>query len=126
MSFTYDVEEPIGWIRLMIGDTTENEGVRPTGENYKDEEIQVFLNTYEGNAEAAFLELLMVLSTEFSSAASSQRFADFQAEFKNKARELEVKYRFWKDKFTLDASTGPGSGIYAIPYSGPLRNVPTV
>lgn len=126
MSFTYELDAPVGWIRLMLGDNIEGEGVRPTGDNYTDEEITLFLNNVEMNRELAFLEILMVLSTEFSHAASSQRFADFQAEFKNKAQEIEVKYNFWRDKFAVQASAGQENYFVDKPYSGPLRNVPTV
>lgn len=44
MSFTYDLTNDIGKVRLLVGDTVQDDGVKPDDSNYSDEEIQVFLD----------------------------------------------------------------------------------
>ena len=54
MTFTYDIANPdttkalLSKVRLEIGDTTENAGVRPDGSNFSDEELTHWL-TEEDN-----------------------------------------------------------------------------
>lgn len=42
MAITTDLNSPIGQIRLLIGDTVENVGVKPDGSNLTDAEIEYF------------------------------------------------------------------------------------
>lgn len=58
--FTYDLANSIGLVRLEIGDTDFEAGIRPDGTNLSDEELQVFLDR-EGSvlgASAAALEVV--------------------------------------------------------------------
>ncbi len=43
MAFTYDVSTALGQLRLAIGDTVSGTGPRPSGANYTDAELNVFL-----------------------------------------------------------------------------------
>ena len=43
MAFTYSLSTNLGKTRLAIGDTVKDSGPRPSGANYSDEEINVFL-----------------------------------------------------------------------------------
>lgn len=58
MGFTYDLTSDIGKVRLLIGDTVINNGVKPDGTNYSDEEIQVFLTRNENDSDIAAAEAL--------------------------------------------------------------------
>jgi hypothetical protein len=65
MTFTYDASTDIGYIRLKIGDTKDDEGPRPDMHNYSDEEIQTIL-TKEGSTSNAIAALLEVLANEWA------------------------------------------------------------
>lgn len=43
MAITTDLNTPIGQVRLLIGDTIENNGMKPNGANFSDDEIAYFL-----------------------------------------------------------------------------------
>lgn len=58
MGFTYDLTSAIGQVRLLIGDTVQNAGVKPDDDNYSDEEIQVFLDRNDSNVNITASELL--------------------------------------------------------------------
>lgn len=67
MSFTYDLGsallevQDISKIRLLIGDTIVDEGPKPTGHNFEDEELLAFLDEEEddtGKAAALAIETL--------------------------------------------------------------------
>jgi|GEM_PF-5767933 len=45
MPITTDLSDPVGQIRLLIGDLTDGDGVKPKGENFTDEELQYFFQT---------------------------------------------------------------------------------
>lgn len=73
MSFTYSLSTDLGKVRLAIGDTVSGSGPRPSGANYSDAEINVFLTpviaagcTY-GRAVA---QLFRVLAGEWAGKAS--------------------------------------------------------
>lgn len=44
MSFTYDLATDVGKLRLEIGDTAEDEEIKPNGENFSDEELEHLLS----------------------------------------------------------------------------------
>ncbi len=58
MGFTYDLTSDIGQVRLLIGDTVLNAGVKPDSDNYSDEELQVFLDRNDGIVNIAASESL--------------------------------------------------------------------
>lgn len=73
MAFTYSLSTDLGKVRLAIGDTVSGSGPRPSGANYSDAEINVFLTpviaagyTY-GRAVA---QLFRVLAGEWAGKAS--------------------------------------------------------
>jgi len=68
MSFTYDLTEDVGKLRLRIGDTVTGSGPRPesgVASNFSDEELQHFIDT-EGTLERAIALALETLATEWS------------------------------------------------------------
>ncbi len=105
MAFTYDLTADgnvliISKIRLQIGDTKEDNGPRPDGSNFSDEELLQLYAT-EGNhlkrAEAAVLE---VLATEWSAFAGSHKlgpeFDMYQQaqQFRQQAQRLRDRYGY--------------------------------
>lgn len=58
MGFTYDLTSEIGQVRLLIGDTVLDYGVKPDDTNYSDEEIQVFLDRSGADVNIAAAEAL--------------------------------------------------------------------
>lgn len=58
MGFTYDLTSDIGQVRLLIGDTVLNSGVKPDDGNYDDTEIQLFLDRNDGDINIAAAESL--------------------------------------------------------------------
>jgi hypothetical protein len=52
MAITTDLGTTIGQIRLLIGDTVENDGVKPGGGNFSDAELTWFYDN-EGSIEGA-------------------------------------------------------------------------
>ncbi len=49
MPITTDLNSPIGAIRLLIGDTIENNGMKPDAANFTDTEISYFLQQADNN-----------------------------------------------------------------------------
>lgn len=49
MPITTDLNNPIGEVRLLIGDTIENNGMKPNSANFTDAEIAYFLQQEDYN-----------------------------------------------------------------------------
>lgn len=64
MSFTYDYESKadVARVRLAIGDTVFEAGVRPEGMNFSDEEITAVLRDVKNDTEAAAYVFLKSLA----------------------------------------------------------------
>ena len=85
MTFTYDLasedaqEKLVSRVRLELGDTTENDGVRPDGSNLSDEEIQIWLDEEGGHvgraAAAACGALARIWARQADIAVGPQRVA---------------------------------------------------
>lgn len=72
MSFTYDLAEDVGKLRLMVGDSVFSNGPRPgedEASNYSDEELQHFID-HEGSVERATGLVFETLSAEWSTFAT--------------------------------------------------------
>jgi len=67
MTFTYNgnLATDLDVIRFRVRDTSENDGVRPNGGNFSDEEISGLL-TIEGNPNRTVAALYEALATEWS------------------------------------------------------------
>lgn len=70
MSFSYDLGNDIGKLRLEIGDTVAGVGPRPDGTNLSDEELQVWL-TREGTVGRAAAAACEALARAWSSIADT-------------------------------------------------------
>lgn len=55
MPITTDLETTIGQIRLLVGDETEGAGVKPSGANFSDAELNYFYTCAKNIEEAAAL-----------------------------------------------------------------------
>lgn len=64
MSFTYDYESnaEVARVRLAIGDTVLDAGVRPEGMNFSDEEISAILRDVNNDTDAAAYVFLKSLA----------------------------------------------------------------
>lgn len=69
MSFTYDLTESVGQVRLALGDTTSGAGVRPDGSNFGDDEIQLFVDQ-ENSVDLAVARACDVLATQWTTVAN--------------------------------------------------------
>ncbi len=72
MAFTYSLATLRGQARLYIGDSVENQGPRPSGTNFSDEEIDFFISegvSLSGAAIASFT----ALAGEWSAFALSEK-----------------------------------------------------
>ena len=98
MSFTYSLSTDLGKVRLAIGDTVSGSGPRPSGANYSDAEINVYLTpviaagyTY-GRAVA---QLFRLLAGEWAGKASvsigdySVQYASVADNYRKAAAEWE-------------------------------------
>jgi hypothetical protein len=62
MGFTYDLTNDLGRLRLLVGDTVLNAGIKPDQSNYSDEELQAFLDRAGGDLNVGAAELLETLA----------------------------------------------------------------
>lgn len=76
MAFTYDLNSSdemlrkVSQVRLHLGDTVENKGVRPDDSNLSDEEIAVLLNLEGDNVMRAVAAACEVLARMWARAAN--------------------------------------------------------
>ncbi len=97
MAFTYDTSTDIGKVRFEIGDTTYGAGVKPSGANLTDAEIQLLL-TREGTfgcAAAAACEILARHWSHIPDSASMKersRANNQVMHFRDAAKDLRAQY----------------------------------
>ncbi len=97
MSFTYNLSNDTGKVRLEIGDVTSGAGVRPDGSNLSDEEIAVWL-TREGTAMRAAAAACEAMSRQWAIVANTasgplREDADSVAgKWAQRAKELREAY----------------------------------
>lgn len=106
MTFTYDLATDIGLIRLELDDVEAGAGVRPTGANFTDEELQVWL-TREGSVFGAAAAACEALARAWSRIASqsvggrSEQAGAVAEEWRKRAGELRQR-------------SGGGPAVFAI------------
>jgi hypothetical protein len=63
-TYTYDMATDVGLVRMMIGDTdfAEDQGRKPDGANFSDEEIQALIARAGGNWQRGLILTLEVLA----------------------------------------------------------------
>jgi len=66
MAFTYDLTTNIGKIRLAIGDSKYQQGVRPDNCNFSNEEITAILTDASNDVNVASAVLMEILSREWA------------------------------------------------------------
>lgn len=97
MTFTYDTATDIGKIRLELGDEISGNGVKPTGANLTDEELQVWL-TREGSVMRATAAACEMLSRAWSRMAStsvgsrSEQLQSVAAQYAARAQTLRAQH----------------------------------
>ncbi len=104
MSFTYDgtvLTTDLAKVRMALGDTSSatGEGIKPSGENFTDEELAVFIDATE-TWRSAVVQALRVLANLYAAAARSIQFADFKEDFTAAASEYRQQAKAWEA--TLD------------------------
>jgi hypothetical protein len=97
MSFTYELTNDVGKLRLKIGDSIVNLGPRPSRANFSDEELQHFLDTEatEGRAMAAVFDTLAAEWSSFTNITLGPRkeeFAKIAEAWARRAKDARVQY----------------------------------
>lgn len=115
MAFTYSLSTDLGKVRLAIGDTVSGSGPRPSGANYSDAEINVFLTpviaagcTY-GRAVA---QMFRLLAGEWAGQANT-RIGEYSAEYAAVAENYRKAANEWErmtDTTGAQVTGGIGSG----------------
>lgn len=97
MSFSYDLSIDVGVVRLELGDTTENKGVKPNGGNLSDEELTYWVGR-EGHVMRAVAAACEALARMWSTAASisigphSESLSDVAEAWDKRAKLLRQQY----------------------------------
>lgn len=97
MSFSYDLSDDVGKVRLELGDTTNGTGVRPNGANLSDEELQYWIDR-EGHVMRAVAAACETLARMWSTAVSisvgphSESLSDIAKAWDDRAKLLRQQY----------------------------------
>lgn len=124
MAFTFDLSATgddllVSEIRLFIGDTVENSGIKPNGANFQDDEILTFYNKEGNHQRRAAAAALEAAAAAWSAHAGRYKLGpedqeSMQAEmFSNQAKTLRDRYGYNDDGDT-DAS-GAGWSVNVLP-----------
>lgn len=121
MTFTYDLTDEVGQVRLLIGDITSGQGVKPDHTNFTDAEIEHFLaqegNSVKGAAAMACEVLTAMYATVVDISVGPRR--ESLGKIADNFTRLAAKYR-------AEAGGGPAvSSVGVIPYDGFSWDVPT-
>lgn len=90
MTFSYDLDETVGQIRLEIGDTdsSTDAGVKPDGTNFSDEELTYFYEQESSNLLAAAARACEVLARMWARVDQSVRIRDYQINARQQAKDF--------------------------------------
>lgn len=97
MTWTYDLSTDIGQIRLELGDEKEENGVKPDGSNFSDEELTYIL-TKEGSVGCALAGACEILATQWAKVADSsagplsESLSKVQTSYEARAKALRRQY----------------------------------
>ena len=107
MAFTYlnELSTNTDKMRLLIGDTSEDSGVRPDGRNFSDEELAYFLST-KGRLTWAVALAFETLANEWSSAAISEKQGDHSIDAKEVAKQYSERASEWYQKTDITEQGG--------------------
>lgn len=120
MAFTYDLSTNVGKIRLELGDTEANKGVKPNNGNLSDEELQYWydreLNVMRAVAAACeALARMWSSSTTITIGPHSETLSLIQGNWADRAKLLRQQYGdtpgstsgkfapipFYRDQYTI-------------------------
>lgn len=87
MTFSYNLATATGQIRLEIGDTNSatDQGIRPDGTNFTDEELAYFYTAEGSNVLAASARACEVVARLWAGAGESVKIRDYQIDTTKKA-----------------------------------------
>lgn len=113
MAFSYDITTTTGRIRLLIGDTVENNGPLPDSSNFQDDEVSYFYTSegsHVGRGAAAALESLAnrwaAYEGRYRSGPEDEESLSSEA-FANRAEQLRRVYGYNKaDDDVASANAG--------------------
>lgn len=106
MDFIYDLTTNRGKVRFNLGDTVEDQGPRPDGRNFWDDEIDHLL-TEETTVTAATAFGFEILASEWVSFSIAEREDDYNYDAKETANNYANFAKEWRAK--PDGGTGSGS-----------------
>ena len=113
MSFSYDLTTDIGVVRLELGDTTPDAGVKPDGTNLSNEELQVWLDR-EGGVMLAVAAACEALARQWSAVTTisvgpkSETLSLISKAWADRASELRGLYGYG------DEDAGANAGGFSV------------
>lgn len=112
MTLTYDISTDIGRVRLSVGDydiTTTGAGVKPNGDNFSDEELQVYLDDVS-EWQVCVPLLLRTLSNMYAVQSRVVELDNYSEDLRNISKALREQAEEWEKKMEVsDWSTAFGS-----------------
>lgn len=115
MTFSYDISQlstPLNQARLEIGDVSQDAGPLPGGGNLQDEEIQFYLDAYDGDINSAVARCFELLAARWSSRVDytlgplTEKSSQVASSFTKKAAEYWAK---------VDKAKGTYTGAVSVP-----------
>jgi hypothetical protein len=98
MVFTYDLTTDTGKLRLLIGDTVEDEGALPQGKNFANHELEFFLSEADNDLKLAEASATEALAAAWSKVANTtmgplkESLSDVAKAFERRAMVLREQY----------------------------------
>jgi hypothetical protein len=114
VTFSYTLTADVGKVRLEIGDTVSGSGVRSSGANLTDEEIQVWLDAEDDDVMLAAARACEMLARDWAKAASIQ-LGPRREQLSDVAKAWERQAQALRDQY---GSGSIGSGIQSGFYQG--------
>jgi hypothetical protein len=114
VTFSYTLTADVGKVRLEIGDTVSGSGVRSSGANLTDEEIQVWLDAESDDVMLAAARACEMLARDWAKAASIQ-LGPRREQLSDVAKAWERQAQALRDQY---GSGSIGSGIQSGYYQG--------
>lgn len=120
MTFTYAIATDLGKLRLAIGDETTGQGVKPSGANFTDEELQVFLAAIPsgGTWRNAVAPVLRTLANQYAVAARSTSSQGVSENLTATAAELRAAAAAYEDNITADGQNRAGVTTGTVTWAG--------
>ena len=116
MSFIYDstdLSTDLARVRLAIGDTTQDAGVRPDGTNFSDQELELFIDAATsagGTWRNAVPSVLRILANQYAAAAKVSEDQDVREDLTRTAASLRDQAKDFESTITATgASAAVGS-----------------